>query len=119
VVCLEAADNVVVLSNDGRVEAQGSFQALFGSNQFLQGLASRNSSDNSEEREAEQEDPITNNDGAPSPRAVEEQSNKAKTSRGNGDFPLYSYYIQSFGWWPFGFVLASAALFVLCLVFPR
>lgn len=119
--CLREADIVIVLSHDGSMEAQGPFEAIIKQNEFMQGLSSQTESDNEEEEEeeAELEDDATAR-GIPTDQASSQpKPTKETTPRGNGDISLYGYYIQSFGWWPFGFVLASAVLFVLCLIFPR
>ncbi|OIW32628.1 P-loop containing nucleoside triphosphate hydrolase protein [Coniochaeta ligniaria NRRL 30616] len=76
--CLREADIVIVLSNDGRVEAQGSFEAILQENEFVQGLSSQKDWDNQ----------------------VDEQPSEANPMQATSS-------------------LASAVLFVLCLVFPR
>ncbi|KAJ5812743.1 ABC transporter integral membrane type 1 [Penicillium robsamsonii] len=40
-------------------------------------------------------------------------------SRGDGDVSLYTYYINSFGWWVLGLTLLFAALHVFCIAFPQ
>jgi hypothetical protein len=116
---LKEADNLIVLSKDGRVEAQGRFEELVKNNEYIQRLSLISTEDNSIE---ESEESVSRLKG------VQEMKQKAgetqrdivpNTPRGGRDISLYTYYIRSFGWWVFGLTVVFASLFVFCISFPR
>ncbi|KAJ5356582.1 ABC transporter integral membrane type 1 [Penicillium concentricum] len=105
---LKEADNLIVLSKDGHMEGQGSFEELAKKNQYIQSLScSAGPEDREAEEESKQSDPQLG-------RTQEAKKETGKTpkretvsniSRGDGDISLYTYYINSFGWWVFGVAL--------------
>lgn len=116
---LKEADHLIVLSEDGRVEAQGNFEELVRTNEYIQSLGySKRSEDNDIEEEIEES--VLSSEGALEVRQEpRETAKKPRTPRGGGDISLYTYYIGSFGWWVFGLTLVFASLFVFCISFPR
>jgi hypothetical protein len=119
---LKEADNLIVLSKDGRVEAKGRFRELVNKNEYMKSLfRSIDSEDNGIQEESEES--ISRLEGVQEVR--KEAGDTAKrdtipnTPRGGGDISLYAYYIRSFGWWVFGLTLVFACLFVFCISFPR
>ncbi|CAI7673382.1 unnamed protein product [Penicillium pancosmium] len=119
---LKEADNLIVLSKDGRVEAKGRFEQLVNKNEYMKSLfRSIDSEDKGIQEESEE--------SIPGVEGVQEVRKKAgdtakretvpNTPRGGGDISLYAYYIRSFGWWVFGLTLVFACLFVFCISFPQ
>lgn len=119
---LKEADNLIVLSKDGRVEGKGRFDELARKNEYIQSLScSISSEDNSIEEESEESVSRLEEVQEVKQKAREtaERETVPNTPRGGGDISLYTYYIRSFGWWVFGLTLVFASLFVFCISFPR
>ncbi|CEJ57253.1 hypothetical protein PMG11_05953 [Penicillium brasilianum] len=119
---LKEADCLIVLSKDGRVEADGHFDEMVMKNEYIQSL-SRSISSEDNDIEEESEELVSRSED------VREVRQKARETaemeilphipRGGGDISLYIYYIRSFGWWAFGLTLVFASLFVFCISFPQ
>ncbi|KGO44507.1 ABC transporter, integral membrane type 1 [Penicillium expansum] len=119
---LKEADNLIVLSKDGRVEGKGRFDELARKNEYIQSLScSISSEDNSIEEESEESVSRLEEVQEVKQKAREtaERETVPNTPRGGGDISLYTYYIRSFGWWVFGLTLVFASLFVFCISFPQ
>ncbi|KAJ5965703.1 ABC transporter integral membrane type 1, partial [Penicillium waksmanii] len=119
---LKEADNLVVLSKDGRVEAKGRFEELVNKNEYMQSL-SRSIRSEDIGIEEESEESVSRLEGVQEVRQEAGETAKREkvpsTPRGGGDISLYAYYIRSFGWWVFGLTLVFACLFVFCISFPQ
>lgn len=119
---LKEADNLIVLSKDGRVEAEGHFKELVKKNEYMQSLSCSISSEDNGIQE-ENEEIVSRLEGVQEVRQKAGETAKRETvpntPRGGGDISLYTYYIRSFGWWVFGLTLVFASLFVFCISFPR
>ena len=116
---LKEADNLIVLSKDGRVEAQGRFEELVKKNEYIQSLSSISPEDSSIE---ESEESVSRLEGVQKMRRKSGETQREivpNTPRGGRDISLYAYYIRSFGWWVFGLTVVFASLFVFCISFPR
>lgn len=119
---LKEADNLIVLSKDGRVEAKGRFEELVNQNEYLLSLSrSITSEDNGIQEESKEGDSRLEGVQEVKEKAGEiaKRETVPNTPRGGGDISLYAYYIRSFGWWVFGLTLVFACLFVFCISFPR
>lgn len=119
---LKEADNLIVLSKDGRMEAKGHFEELVKKNEYIHSLSCLiRSEDNDIEEKSEES--VSRFDGVQEVKQKAGETAKRetvpKTPRGGGDISLYTYYIRSFGWWVFGLTLVFASLFVFCISFPR
>jgi hypothetical protein len=119
---LKEADNLILLSKDGRMEGQGLFEELAKKNQYIQSLSCFRSSKGSEvEEESKKSDSQVGESQEVKKETGElvEREIISKIPRGGGDISLYTYYINSFGWWAFGLTLVLASLYVFCVAFPR
>ncbi|RAL02582.1 P-loop containing nucleoside triphosphate hydrolase protein [Aspergillus ibericus CBS 121593] len=109
--CFKEADNVIVLSSDGRIADQESLEELLGRNQYIQELFCRtHSKEDKEDEDTETSFNETQTGPDNGPRAT--QGTTPTRTRGTGDLSLYAYYIKSFGWWAFAFTLTFATLYV-------
>jgi hypothetical protein len=115
---LKEADNLIVLSKDGHMEGQGSFEELVGKNQYILSLSCSAGLEHSDIEESDsslgQTQEANNQVGE-----TRERETTSNILRGGGDISLYSYYINSLGWWAFGLTLLFASLYVFCTAFPR
>ncbi|KXG47709.1 ABC transporter, transmembrane domain, type 1 [Penicillium griseofulvum] len=115
---LKEADNVIVLSKDGHMEGQGSFEELVEKNQYILSLSYSAGLEHSEIEESDsnlgQTQEANNQVGE-----TRERETTSNISRGIGDISLYGYYINSLGWWAFGLALLFATLYVFCTAFPQ
>ena len=119
---LKEADNLIVLSTDGRMESQGLFEELAKKNQYIQSLScSPSPEDTGVEEESKGSDSQVGEIQEVKKEIGETTQRKtvSEISRGDGDISLYTYYINSFGWWAFGLTLVFAILYVFCIAFPR
>ncbi|KAJ6184246.1 ABC transporter integral membrane type 1, partial [Penicillium mononematosum] len=118
---LKEADNLIVLSKDGRMEGQGIFGELEKRNQYLQSLSRSPSPEDDEVEESKESDsqPGETREVKKETGEMAERETVHKIFRGDGDFSLYTYYINSFGWWAFGLTLGFATLYVFCIAFPQ
>ncbi|CAG8903863.1 unnamed protein product [Penicillium egyptiacum] len=119
---LKEADNLIVLSKDGRMEGQGPFGELAKKNQHIQSLACSSDCEDSkvkEESKGSDSQLGKTREMKKETGEMAERGTVPKISRGDGDISLYTYYINSFGWWAFGLTLVFATLYVFCIAFPR
>lgn len=119
---LKEADNLIVLSKNGRMEGQGLFEELAKKNQYIQSLScSRSPKDSEVEEESKESDSqlVETREVKKETGEMAEGETVSKIPRGDGDISLYAYYINSFGWWAFGLTLVFATLHVFCIAFPR
>ncbi|EGX90496.1 multidrug resistance protein, putative [Cordyceps militaris CM01] len=113
---LQYADKAIVLSDNGDIDAQGSYSEIVEMCDFIQKLdAPKDRTENTWEEPTfvSQKEParprVTNTRASPA----------AAKSRSSGDVTLYGYYIDSIGRLPFVLILGFAILYVTSLVFPQ
>ncbi|PWY80810.1 P-loop containing nucleoside triphosphate hydrolase protein [Aspergillus sclerotioniger CBS 115572] len=117
--CFQEAENVIVLSSNGRIVDQGSLEDLSVKNEYIRELMCRTGSKQDEneveDADAPSEETETQADNH-GPRVAQEPT---PNTRGTGDLSLYAYYINSFGWWAFCFTLTFATIYVLCVALSQ
>ncbi|CEJ83183.1 hypothetical protein VHEMI03204 [[Torrubiella] hemipterigena] len=116
---LAATNKVIVLSEKGHIDAEGSYTDILATCPLLQ-----NSSLPKDRSESSEDVPVPDSEKQTArPRATKASpvttiSTTAK-SRSSGDLTLYSYYINSIGRLSFAFILGFSILYVVSLVFPQ
>ena len=113
---------MIVFSKDGRIEAQGLFENLVKSNQYIKSIYCLPSPDDNEimeegreiESEIEKAQQIRKEIGEKAKNDI-----VPKVHRGDEDISIYTYLINSFGWWAFVLTLVLAKLYVSRISFPR
>jgi hypothetical protein len=99
---LKEADNLIVLSTDGCVEAKGRFEELMKNNEYIRSFSrSISSEDNGIQEESEESVSRFEQEVRQKAGESAERETVPNTPRGGGNLSLYTYYIRSFGWWVF------------------
>ncbi|KAF2842938.1 hypothetical protein M501DRAFT_1005649 [Patellaria atrata CBS 101060] len=118
------ADYVVVLTSDGHIAEQGTFEELAKLGGYISSFdlqASKGRDDSFLDDMEKSNSSITLNEVKPEiAKLVEtDESTKAESNRRTGDVSIYIYYVGSIGWFPtFIFVFAITS-FVFCFSFPN
>ncbi|PYI02725.1 P-loop containing nucleoside triphosphate hydrolase protein [Aspergillus sclerotiicarbonarius CBS 121057] len=113
------ADNLIILSNNGRIVDQGSLEDLLVKDQSIQEMLRQTDSKEGKREDQDSDTPFRETQTGPSDGPRPAQGTNPANTRGTGDFSLYAYYIKSFGWWAFCFTLTFATIYVLCIALPQ
>lgn len=108
------ADHIVVLSREGKIAQQGSFDELRNQDGYLNSLLVSTSRDTDEA--------TTTTKPAPRKKPVIKgvsQNDVTDLTRKTGDMAVYKHYFKSIGWPNTIGFLGCTALFVFALFFPR
>ncbi|KAJ3495551.1 hypothetical protein NLG97_g3315 [Lecanicillium saksenae] len=113
---LQCVDKVIVLSDNGHIDAQGSYSEISETCEFIQKLAPPK-----DRIEDAPEEPASGRErGSARPRSTAARPTPAATkSRRGGDISLYGYYVDSIGRLPFLIILGFVILYTISLVFPQ
>lgn len=113
---LRHADKVIILSENGRIDAQGSYAEVAEGCEFIQKLRLRRGRSEITEQEPAS---VGGTDTARSKVTNASPAAAQTNSRGSGDLSLYGYYIDSIGRLSFLCILGFAISYVVSLVFPQ
>ncbi len=109
-------DKVIVLSDNGNVDAQGNYSDIIETCEFLQRLAAPKERTENLREEAT---PVSEQETARPSTTIAGPAPAAARSRSSGALSLYGYYIDSIGRFSFLCILGFAVVYVVCLVFPQ
>ncbi|EED18831.1 multidrug resistance protein, putative [Talaromyces stipitatus ATCC 10500] len=109
----QLADRIVVLSKDGTITEQGTFDALRAKDGFISTIGPLTTERNSHQVSSE---PSTKK--RPKIKGVT-QDDVTDLTRKTGDIAVYSYYFKSIGWLSALLFLCSAALLAFATYFPQ
>ncbi|KAH8805474.1 putative ABC multidrug transporter [Xylogone sp. PMI_703] len=109
---LSAADYIIALGSNGQIMEKGSFEELNASKGYIQSLAlsKRKASSTRAPSAAPSKSELPNT-------ALE--GGAAGGDRRIGDFTIYKYYIQTFGWWRTLILVFFAATYGFGAIFPQ